>query len=623
MIADKAARRGTWIAATMGLGLLCSSVLAYYRMFTGFAEWDDEGTLMISVRQFLDGGRLYDNVRSYYGPVYYFFNWALRRLSFSPVTHDVTRLTSAVMWTIGAALGAWLVWRVGRSKTVAAVAYLVIFPTLYFFNNEPGHPQELCLLLVLGLAATGLVIEEASGEGWLPPALSGGLLAALLLVKVNSGIFAIAAMGLAVLLHLPSSGAVRVLRWVFGALGLLFPYILMRSHLDDPGEQAYCAAVTAGIAAVLLAPRPFPNGSWRFCLRIAAAFTATCALVLLILTSLGTSVGQMVSSIVLGPIGFYVGERRWFIAPNLDPWWILWAAAAPVTALLAKRWLVERRPRVLVAVLIGFGAVVLLLAWVSSGQILGFATPFCWLVMFPPNQERHGITRTLIAATATLQTLYAFPIAGSQILFVRVLLIVCGSICLADGLHGLAPGVVRSAFARAAGTATIVMIAAGYPMQVWRAREVYNARVPLKLPGAERVRARADQVAAYRWMVGLLKQNCDTFVGYPGLPSLYFWTAKPMPGPAEKAPGPLNLDAWIVTYSAEEQSAVVEEFQQHANGCVVYYPSGVAFWNRSGADLSGQPLVHFIQTHFRTVAKMGEYEFRVRNERHDETLTLR
>ena len=112
-----------------------------------------------------------------------------------------------------------------------------------------------------------------------------------------------------------------------------------------------------------------------------------------------------------------------------------------------------------------------------------------------------------------------------------------------------------------------------------------------------------------------LRQNCDTFVGMPGIPSLYFWTGKPLPGPAHKPPGPLNLDAWVLTYSDDEQQAIVDDLSRHPDACAVYHPSGFDVWTQGKFDARGRPLVNYIFTHFKTVGRTGDYQFMIRNER--------
>ena len=70
-----------------------AGIVAYYRMFTGFNSYDDEGSLMVTVKQYLGGAKLYNHTLNPYGPVYYFYNWALRTLSGTPVTHNVVRMS--------------------------------------------------------------------------------------------------------------------------------------------------------------------------------------------------------------------------------------------------------------------------------------------------------------------------------------------------------------------------------------------------------------------------------------------------------------------------------------------------------------------------------------------------
>src|SRR5690349_11410630 len=60
--------------------LIVSTIYAFFTTFSQFSLYDDEGTLMLTVRGFLEGNPLYNNVVSYYGPVYYFYEWILHSL---------------------------------------------------------------------------------------------------------------------------------------------------------------------------------------------------------------------------------------------------------------------------------------------------------------------------------------------------------------------------------------------------------------------------------------------------------------------------------------------------------------------------------------------------------------
>ena len=39
---------------------ILGAIAAYYKIFMGFSVWDDEGSLMITAKQYLSGAKLYD-----------------------------------------------------------------------------------------------------------------------------------------------------------------------------------------------------------------------------------------------------------------------------------------------------------------------------------------------------------------------------------------------------------------------------------------------------------------------------------------------------------------------------------------------------------------------------------
>src|SRR6266542_1683370 len=98
--------------------LIC--IAAYFTMLTRFSFWDDEGALMLPVKQYLEGMRIYQDIFSIYGPIYFFYNVILRSVTGTPVTHDVTRASSVLPWLAVSLLCAWIVWRLTRSIVFAA-----------------------------------------------------------------------------------------------------------------------------------------------------------------------------------------------------------------------------------------------------------------------------------------------------------------------------------------------------------------------------------------------------------------------------------------------------------------------------------------------------------------------
>ena len=586
------ARSRTGVTLTLAIVAGGSAVAASYGMLSGFSSWDDEGALMMTVRQFLGGGTLYRNVSTGYGPVYYFYNWIIRALSLTSVTHDSTRLTAAAIWTICALMGAAIVWRFGHSLAAAAIAWLLIFRTLSLFRNEPGHPQELCMLLLLGTVGA---FSWCDDERWMRTALAGaGVLAAsLLLVKINIGIFAVVAIVLGIANHVPG----KWLRCVSLSAAVALPFALMKRNAADPDEIIFVIAVTAGIAA--LAVRPGIRGlrlGWPEGVAAAAGFSGALALGLIVCVRTGIHMSSMLDALVLHQWRMRVDQVSFYIPARIGTLWILF----PIAGIAAAAYF--RKKSNLGWVPFAAGAIGLLAAALPGNQSLAVITPCCWMVAFTGADRMLG--RSLLAALATVQTLYIYPVAGSQAAFARVLLVVVAALLVADRLHGWA---IDSA------AVTVVLVAVLF--WSWQSERHYRAMTPLNLPGARLVRLDAVEAAEYQSLTRSLRQHCDTFIGYPGLPSLYAWTGEPMPGPANDAPGPLSADVWNLWLTQSEQQAVMDEFARHPHGCVVYSPAGVAFWNRPGVDDSGQPLVRFIRENFVTIDRIGDYQLQARKER--------
>ncbi len=603
-----------------------AAIAAYYRIFSGFAGWDDEGAFMMTVKQYLTGAKLYEEIYSGYGPVYYFYNWLIRSATGMAVDHNTVRITSAAVVVVCSLMCAWIVLRLTQSLAAASVTHILVFRVLAFFGYEPGHPQELCILLLVGLAASGILAAKPRTR-LLAMAAAGALAAALTLVKVNIGIFAILAAALAVLFQAPQGWFSRLAKYVAVTAALLLPFALMRIHLDDPATLAYCVVITASIAGVLVSAPGFARAgslSLRECWAAAAGFAITLAVVLLVLAGQGVPLSRVFTMLVLKHVSLNVSQGAWYRAVQLRQIWIAWALTGLAAAVFLARAIRDGKKTVdslLAPLQVLFGGAALCIAVIAPRFLLGFVTPFCWLSLCPPEdtQRRETHARILLAAVAVLQTLYAYPIAGSQTYFVRVLLILVAAISLLDGLHSLRRPATLAAmarrFARPAAVVTLAAVALAYPMSAYRARRLYASLTPLEMPGAERIHLEREAAKDYQWLVARLRQNCDTFVGLPGIPSLYFWSGKPLPGPAHQAPGPLNMASWMLTYSPGEQQAVADDLLRYPDACAVYHPSGVDFWNTGKLDVRGWPLANYILTHFKTVGRTGDYQFMIRKER--------
>src|SRR3712207_9289740 len=67
---------------------LFRSAIAWVRMFTAFRPYDDEGTLLIQLREFVRHGGLYEDTISEYGPFQFVFWGALFKATGLEVLHN-------------------------------------------------------------------------------------------------------------------------------------------------------------------------------------------------------------------------------------------------------------------------------------------------------------------------------------------------------------------------------------------------------------------------------------------------------------------------------------------------------------------------------------------------------
>ncbi|HEX9966471.1 MAG TPA: hypothetical protein VGB06_00850, partial [Solirubrobacterales bacterium] len=143
LVADPAVR-AIVVYTLLAMGALTA---AYFAVFTTWAGYDDEGTLLVTLRAFVDGETLYRDVYSPYGPFYHEVFGGFFALSGIDVTTDASRSTVMVLWAATSFLFGIAAQRLSGSLALGATAMIAAFVTLFVLANEPMHPQVLCVLL--------------------------------------------------------------------------------------------------------------------------------------------------------------------------------------------------------------------------------------------------------------------------------------------------------------------------------------------------------------------------------------------------------------------------------------------------------------------------------------------
>ena len=125
---------------------------AYFSIFSEFAPYDDEGTLLVTLKAFVHGDALYSEIWSVYGPFYYELFGGFFKLFGLSVTTDASRTIVLFVWVGTSLLFGVAAQRLTGRLSLGLTAMIAAFSALAVLANEPMHPQGLCVLLLAAFA---------------------------------------------------------------------------------------------------------------------------------------------------------------------------------------------------------------------------------------------------------------------------------------------------------------------------------------------------------------------------------------------------------------------------------------------------------------------------------------
>jgi hypothetical protein len=581
------------------------AVTVYFYSFTGFFEFDDEGYLMIGVRSFLQGHTLYDHVYAQYGPFYFLLQAALYSALHLAVSHDAVRAIMGTLWLGEAGLCGWSAYRLTRSWVFAALGFTAAIKLLDFFRGSPGHPEELCLALLLGVLLCACFAGESARGGWVP-ILLGCLIAGLALTKINIGGYAAVAIILAFLKAARSSRATKALFGVLAGASLSFPFAVLAPLSSFPWAQRFLfwAALSMGAALVTAWSAETEQFVTRgFWIKGVAASAGLGLLTTGLVLARGTTLPAMLDLTVFQYRDF---ARNWYIPIQITSEWIpaasafvavfwLWAAAKPgvrsasipalnfVKAGLGVLWCLELR----------------LDHWVVTYSL---AIPFAWLLLVPATDDspvKVPFQRMALCLLTIFAALYLLPVAGAQVEFAQVLAIPMVCVFLNDARLMLLSMLPLERTMRIAEIAAVLLALATNAFWAQGAVHRYHKLKMLPLAGAERIHTPAALESQYSWITTTLKNSCDSNFSMPGIFSLYFWTQT-------NPPTGLLMDNWIGLLNRPQQQRVVSDLSRYPKLCIVYNQKLVDGWRR-GQDLTASPLARYIHDEFAPFDQRGDY----------------
>lgn len=611
-----------WLAAAAAVSALVSigAAYGYFRMFSQFAGYDDEGYVMQSVRSFLDGHALYDQVYSQYGPGYYLLQRIIYGLFGVPLTHDVIRLTTLAFWVSTAVASAGIVVRITKSLALAAIVFIHVLIHLIPVINEPGHPQAL---LGLTVALTGLVIASERGEITQRQALVAGILAGFAaLVKVNVGLYLF--LGVAVPLVLASPYG-RVTGPVLLLVVTALPVLLMREHLSTRSASYALVGAMSALAVTyagwrLLQPATITRHTL---VAFLAAAAATGTLIVLAIMAFATTPYALVQGILIQPSRltnlFYMPVA---ITPPAGP---VAVAAVVLAMLLTWRRITDAAawPAIAFVCKAAFAIGTLYIAQVGYVELMQYSTPFVWIVMLPiARGERSAalVPRAIVAAVAAFEFLQAYPVGGTQVPFATFPIIAPALVCLYDAMaivSAVTPAprialialqLVALLWARSAFTPIVGQTVLRHYYAVYMGNE------DVRLPGTNRLRLTPAEVARFQWLAGTLRANCSSFVALPGFQSLHAWTGIP----------PLttkNAGTWMTLLSPAEQQEMWAAADAQKTPCALLQQDIASRWIGYRPS-DGLPAYRELSARFDTVAAVDGYELMLRRDRDPQTPPL-
>ena len=572
-----------------------TAVYAYLRMFTGFSFYDDEGSLILMSRWLLDGHSVYGEFSSVYGPFYFLYTWVIHTLIGGSTSHTAARLIAVVPWVVTCLAVFRYILRITGSRVAALAAWLTVLRALAFFAAEPGHPQEISVLLMVGL------LTAAARPSPARLAAVGALVAALLLTKINLGAFAVMALLPLCISALPAARGRNLLLAIAVIICAASPTLLMLPLLSTGWVQVCCALVTLSIlpmAAVLAAGRPGVVFGPRHWLALALGFVMCASLVLAWSVGRGASLGAMVQSTVLDNL---VQSHTWTAPLHVGATGILAGVAGVI---LATLWLTGFRngPFDWLRLAVGGCTVLLVLVGESTAAFV-IALPFVWMVMLPSTAAVPLWPRAVLASLTVMQAMIVYPVAGSQLRFMMVPLALVAMVMVYEAWIALGLGEIWSGLrTRRAEHAAIAFLLACYLFTAGRALINYRQLAPLDLVGTSGVHVDSADRGTYHWIVSHARA-CDALVSFPAMHSVYFWTGKVPPVYPD-------VDGWQ-PYANRERQTVERQVLSSPRACVLVIDKLVDFW--LPMDGAVQPtLLGFIRDNFAEADRREGFHFLVR-----------
>jgi hypothetical protein len=593
-----------------GLGVVAAALAAagYWLLFSTFKVYDDEGYVLISLRNYGAHGALYDQVFSQYGPFFFALYDLVHGVLGFAWTHTNGRMLTWALWWGTAAICAALVWRRTRSTGASVLTLAGVFSYLWVMVQEPTHPGGLIAILVALAAWLGIEFDPARSP--MGAGILGAVGAALALVKINVGGFLLTSLGLWFLLHASSPRVRRAGGWIAAAWLVLLPWLLMRPLLSEPWVWRFALVSTLASTSAFAASRQGAEtvAGRRVTIACLVGGLALASATVAYTLGLGTTVRGLLHGVVLDALHHpfvYNFPFRWRpgseIVAALGVLVVLGACQWP-ESLWVKRLVIAARLLAMTAlVLAALQCIPISVA--ALGMTYGVA--LAGICALPLRQDPAGLddarARRWLALLLVLQFLHAYPVAGSQLNWGTFLWVPLIVLAVRDAWQALPPIAALSFVPRCGAVAAFAVsgiVAGGLCHAAFANR---NKGEPLDLPGAESIIVPDQTVFGLRIMEENARVHANMVYSLPGLYSFNLWTGLPTPTAA-------NATQWFNSLSEFQQQAIIARLQHEPRAVLIVQPDILRFLVYSGFHAAG-PLADYLSRDFHCVFDVDGYAF--------------
>jgi hypothetical protein len=590
--------------------------LGFYHIFSHFNYWDDEGYVLLSIKEFISQGELYDTVYSQYGPFLYLYRSIIH--SFLPVSHDAGRIINLLEWVFAACFLGLTAKQLFRSPGFSIWVLFSGFWLSRMAALHPGHPQSLIILQISIICALfGFWIHKSTTHTMraLSIFIVGLLSAAIACVKINVGAFVLLPILLVMSTASPHKFVRKVCIYMFSLCAIMLPLVLMKKLIHNEWCLRFCVVMTVAIMSSLFHLIRKENQQnavvaidWYL---LISGYIGGLSLYSLFAFWTGSSLGGLLDGILFGPARH---GTDYFVPIHLSNYTIILSIAGLVFSVLITFGKQYKYIYVFCAILKGilFGALFYAIVVADQRQsILFISLSWLWVLIYqiPSRQSKHNPLKLLIVMLAIMLPLVNYPVSshlsGSWYMHSIVIALVLHDMLKSWEYIGNA-GIIP--VQPLVNWSTAILAAAGIGIVLhgtWNNYRDYPLRTSLNLSGARRLRLPFEQTRSYYYAAQNVIAHGADFFTVPGLNSFHLWCQKePITG--------LNTTFWMGLLDDEQQNAIISNIKKTKKFLVL--EGDYSIWTKaSGKDYSTKPLMKYIYSLYTNRKQCEQFTFRYKD----------